>query len=363
MQEAARHAVVIERRIDIVGRHNCGQRQITAGDAFGQAQEVRRNGRLLVREKSSAAAAPDHDLVGDQVHVVAIARSARQPQVMGVVHRHAGGALHQRLHDQRGSLPVMLFEIMFERAGATLGVGARRLAFFREPPVRARHLHAIAQQRRVGVFEQGDVGDRQRAQRFAVIAVGEADEAGFLRPSCIAPEMEAHFQCNLDRRCTIAGVKAMAEPAAGQRAQLLRQLNYRLVREAGQHHVLKFAELRDQRRIDGWIRMSEEVDPPRADGVQVASFVEIIQPHTFAAGDRHQRQRLVLFHLRARVPHRGGAACQQCIVASANVHTLKDSRGRIANRIYKRCNSCKMCSVWISAKRRTHLRCDETVTP
>jgi hypothetical protein len=38
---------------------------------------------------------PAHgDLVDHQVHLVAVAQRARQAQVFGVVHGHAGGALH-----------------------------------------------------------------------------------------------------------------------------------------------------------------------------------------------------------------------------------------------------------------------------
>ncbi len=43
MQEAARGLVGIEGLVDIVRRHHDGERQVAAGDAFGQQQEVRGN--------------------------------------------------------------------------------------------------------------------------------------------------------------------------------------------------------------------------------------------------------------------------------------------------------------------------------
>ena len=47
---------------------------------------------------------PDGDLIGDQVHAVAVAGLAQQLEVDRVVHAHAGRALHQRLDDHRRDL-------------------------------------------------------------------------------------------------------------------------------------------------------------------------------------------------------------------------------------------------------------------
>ena len=70
---------------------------------------------------------------------------------------------------------------------------------------------------RVGVLEQGDVGDRQGADGFAVVAAGQAEEFGFLRPAAVAPEMEAHFQRNFSGRSAIRGIKRVSQRACGQR--------------------------------------------------------------------------------------------------------------------------------------------------
>ena len=71
MQKAAAEAVVVKRIIDSVGRQDDRQRQIAAGDAFRQAEEVRFDSRLLMGKESSAAAAADGDLVTDQMDFVA----------------------------------------------------------------------------------------------------------------------------------------------------------------------------------------------------------------------------------------------------------------------------------------------------
>ena len=60
---------------------------------------------------------------------------------------------------------------------------------------------AIGRRRREHLHEQGlvqglvelHVADRQRAQRLAVVAVGERDEAGLSGSAVVAPIVKAHF--------------------------------------------------------------------------------------------------------------------------------------------------------------------------
>ena len=181
VQEAARDVVVPEGVVHLVGGQHARQRQVAARDALGEQQEVGRDARLLAGEQRSRAPEPGHDLVGDQVHLVARAELAGAHEVVRVVHRHARGALHQRLDDQRGGRRVVLREVRFERPRRALG--ARRAA---DSPGRAGrasgrgHRAPRAQQRRIGVAEQRHVGDRQRAERLAVVAAGEAHEAALV---------------------------------------------------------------------------------------------------------------------------------------------------------------------------------------
>ena len=83
---------------------------------------------LLAREHRPGAAEAGHDLVGDQQHVVARAQLARAREVVRVVHRHAGRALHQRLDDQRRDRRVVAREVRVERVRRALGDVARRFA-------------------------------------------------------------------------------------------------------------------------------------------------------------------------------------------------------------------------------------------
>ena len=73
--------------------------------------------------------------------------------------------------------------------------------------------------------------------------------------------------------------------------------------EARKNHVLELIDLRMQRGIEPGVGMAEQVDPPGADGIQVALALEVFQPHALAAADRNQRQvLLVILHLRAGMP-------------------------------------------------------------
>ena len=50
--------------------------------------------------------------------------------------------------------------------------------------------------------------------------------------------------------------------------------------------------------------MTEQIDPPGTDGIEVALPVYPIEPSSFAPADGDQRKRFVLLHLCAGVPDR-----------------------------------------------------------
>jgi hypothetical protein len=54
--------------------------------------------------------------------------------------------------------------------------------------------------------------------------------------------------------------------------------------------------------------MTEQIDPPGTDGIEVALPVHPIEPGSFAPADSDQRKRFVLLHLSAGVPDRLPAA-------------------------------------------------------
>jgi hypothetical protein len=75
------------------------------------------------------------------------------------------------------------------------------------------------------------------------------------------------------------------------------------VREAGEYHVLYLFELFAYRGIDARIGMAEQIDPPRADAIDIAPAREVLEPNALATANRDHRERFVILHLRAGVPH------------------------------------------------------------
>jgi hypothetical protein len=163
----------------------------------------------------------------------------------------------------------------------------------------ADHVH---QQRLVDLAIQLDVPDGECAERFTVVAVGERDEAALGRAPGIAPVVEAHLERHLDRARAVVGIETARQARRGKRSEPLGKLDRRCVREACQHHVLEAAELARDRGADARVGVAEQVDPPRADRVEVAAAVGVVEPHALAALDGDHRQPLVVLHLRARVP-------------------------------------------------------------
>src|SRR5690606_16566958 len=84
--------------------------------------------------------------------------------------------------------------------------------------------------------------------------------------------------------------------------------------EAGQHHMLKLVQLVLDALIDAGIGVTEHIDPPGADGIDVALAVEVFEPDAFTAADGNQRQLLVILHLCAGMPEYGEVALHPAVV-------------------------------------------------
>ena len=189
-----------------------------------------------------------------------------------------------------------------------LGDVARRLAVAGQPRIGRRHGRVARKERLVGRAEQRHVGDGERAQRLAVVAARDAHEAPLLRLAAVRPGVEAHLERDLRRRGAVGAVERVTESRRRQCREPFRELDHGTVGEAREQHVLERRELVDDRGVDARVRVAEQVDPPRRHGVEIAASLEVEQPRALAARDRHDRQRLVHLHLRARVEHRRAAA-------------------------------------------------------
>jgi len=319
MQKAARDVAVVKRFVNGVARHDQRQRQIAPADPLGQAQEIRPDGGLFASEKSTCSAAAHRDFVSDQVDLITVAQAAHGLKVGCVVHGHAARALHQRLDDDRGDVAGAALQQVFQFGGGPQRHRNRRFTRLGLSRIRAGHHMDILQKRAVGRPEQRHIGHRQRAQRFTVIAVLEADELTLVGLPCIAPGMDAHLQGDLDRRRAVGRIETVAQHVVGQGRQLLRQPHDGLMREAGQHGVFEPVELVFQCRVDARIGMPEQIDPPRTDGVQITPPVGVVQPGPAAVADRHQRHGFMVLHLGAGVPHAVAAASHPVVRAAVSV--------------------------------------------
>ncbi|CDF93468.1 hypothetical protein BN844_4270 [Pseudomonas sp. SHC52] len=84
--------------------------------------------------------------------------------------------------------------------------------------------------------------------------------------------------------------------------------------EAGEDHMLQLVDLVLDPLVDARVGMAEHVDPPGADGVEVALAFEVFQPHAFTALDRDQRQLFVIFHLGAGMPQHREVALHPLVI-------------------------------------------------
>ena len=237
------------------------------------------------------------------MHLVLVAKLTRALQIDRVVHRHASRALDQRFYDEGGQLRMMPLQMLREHIRAAQRVILRSFTRSGLAPVRAGHRGLLPDQFTIRSPKQRDVGDRQRPQCLAVIAVFQADELRLVGFAAVAPVMRAHLERDLRGRRPVGGIEAMPETGGRQFAQTLRELHHRFMGEARQHHVFQCFQLVVQCGIDVRVAVAEQVHPPGTDRIEVAFLVAVIQPDAARARDRQQREALVMFHLRTGVPH------------------------------------------------------------
>ena len=168
--------------------------------------------------------------------------------------------------------------------------------------IRAGHLDCVEQQRFVGIGKQRHIAHRHRRDGFAVVTVGEGDEALLRRFANVEPVVKAHFQRYFDAGRAVVGVEHSVQAGRCHFDQAFGQFDHRLMAEAGENHMLQLIDLILDALIDPRVGVAKHVDPPGADRVDVALAIEVLEPHAFATFDRYQRQLFVVLHLRARVP-------------------------------------------------------------
>ena len=114
--------------------------------------------------------------------------------------------------------------------------------------------------------------------------------------------MKAHFERHFDGTRAVVGEKTFRQARRCDRDQSFGQADGRFVREPGQQHLFELLYLRFHRGIDPRMAVAEEIDPPRADGVEIAPAVEVLKPDAAPASNRDHGEAFVILHLGAGVP-------------------------------------------------------------
>ena len=92
---------------NLVARQGRRHRQVAAGQALAQAQQIGADRFVLASEQLAGPAEPRGDFVGNQQNVVLARQLPHTAQVAGRVREHAGRALNQRLDHDRRQVLVM----------------------------------------------------------------------------------------------------------------------------------------------------------------------------------------------------------------------------------------------------------------
>ena len=101
----------------------------------------------------------------------------------------------------------------------------------------------LEQHRIVGRIEDAARADRHAADRVAVIAVLEREDA-VARLAAIVPVAERHLERDLDRGGAAVGEEDMRKSGRRDRDEAARQLLGGSVREAGENHLVESVGLR-----------------------------------------------------------------------------------------------------------------------
>ena len=96
------------------------------------------------------------------------------------------------------------------------------------------------------------------------------------------------------------------------------------MRESREQDMLQGFHLCVEGRVDVRVAVPEQVDPPGADGVEVAPAVEVLQPDALSATHWYERQPFMILHLCAGMPYGGEIALDEIDVRHGGHHIKQD---------------------------------------
>jgi len=143
------------------------------------------------------------------------------------MHQDARGPLDQGLDDHRGDLRGMLLEDSLHFQEAVHGAGTGGLT--QGTPVAERGRGPVGGEEQLPVhgMKQVDSPYAHRANRIAVVGIGQTDVPGFRRvsPGALLVVLEGHFQGDLDGGRTAVRIKDPGQARGSDLDELFGQLD------------------------------------------------------------------------------------------------------------------------------------------
>ena len=203
--------------------------------------------------------------------------------VTGVVEPHAPRPLDDRLGDDSGYL-VAVAPGQFAHLRFPAGVDA-----FARRRSGGKNLLGQSAAEQV-VHPAHRVAHRHRPQRVAVVAAGEGQEPGPLRPAHVRVVLHAHLHGDLHGDRPGVGKENTVQAWWGQSRQASGQLDGRRVGQAAEHDVGHAVQLFAYGGVEGGVAVAPDRRPPRGHGVHQLAPVGQAQAHA-RRRDHGQRRR------------------------------------------------------------------------
>jgi hypothetical protein len=270
-----------ERLVDLVGGEHRRERQVAGGDSLAAGEQVGAHVDVVDGPHAAGAAHAGGDLVDHHERAELVAQRAHALQERAVVREQTAGGLHEGLDDDRADLLALVLHDPAQ-LGQDLGraLGAR---LARCHQAGRRDGDGVEQDRPVGRVEEVDAADADRAERVAVVALGDVRVAGTLLPA-LRGGLERHLDRGLDGRRAVAREEHLGQVRRGARDQALGQLDARFVGAAEERRVVEPAQLVAHGLVELGDGVTVHVDPERGVAVEVAAAVDVPQVHALGPG-------------------------------------------------------------------------------
>ena len=294
--------VRIERVVDLLLDDGDGHGHIAARQPLREAHEIGRDARTFTRKEPSRTPKPRRDLIGDEEDIVRVAEGAQLSEIFLGVDAHPRAPLQERLDDHGRRLVPMRGKGTLRVLKARTGTGVARLTIGTAVAVGRLDMDIVHHHRLIHLGKEIHAPHGECADRLAMIPLGETHKPRLSRASRLLTVLERHLERRLHGGRAVIVEMEFRQTLGYERRQPLRELDRGAMGEIRKDDVLEPIQLRRNPRIDLLVRMPEEIRPPRADDIEIALSVHVVEPRPLCVVDHHRRQLLIVLHLRTRMP-------------------------------------------------------------